>query len=214
MYTTKNLITKSWGHYNISDPRLASKLAYLSGALGITHYDLYKAAHQLYKNRPYIYDWDTGINILLIKVAMGGIIATIDNPLMTSIRIYALLRDLRDEGEDDIYKCLDEPWVRYPHIAETTQKEILDKMRGFGYLNPTSGFNTLGLLIKTIFRACYIWAWSVDHFTKEEFEKLHNLYYKLLFRDVDPQYITQAQNIIENHISNMEDNLTTQVYFY
>ena len=215
MYTTKNLITKSWGRYKINDPNFAEKLAYLNKAFGMSDYSLYRVAHKLYRSKPHIYDWYKSTELLLTKVAMKGIISTLDSPFMNTFQIYIILRNTTDGVLGKAF--IEEPWARYSPILEETQRDLLEKLRGFRYFRPDSGFNKIspGLLIPTIFRACYIWAWSIDHLTPKEFKVAHELYYDLLFRDIDPQYKVQAKNVISSFIDNLsEDKKNIQIEFY
>ena len=215
MYTTKNLITKSWGRYKISDPEFADKLAYLNKALGMNDYSLYEVAYKLYRSKPYIYDWYKGTELLIIKVAMEEIISTLDTPLMNTFQIYTILRNITDEVLGKVF--IEEPWARYSPLIEETQRDLLEKLRGFQYFKPDSGFNKISSvpLIFTIFRACYIWAWSIDHLTPEEFNRAHQLYYDILFRDIDPEYKVQAKNVILSFVNNLsEDKKNTQIEFY
>lgn len=213
IYTTKNLITKSWGRYKISDPHLAEKLAYLSKAFGMHYYTLYKYAYKLYKSKPHIYDWYGGTEPLLIKIAMEGVIATMESTLMSTTQIYYILKSVTNNGLlGDSF--LSEPWARYGHIMEKTQKNILEKLRGFQYFKPNTGFDKLPehQVITTIFRACYIWAWSIDQFTPKELDLAHSLYYKLLFRDIEPEHTVQAKNIIANEVNSIDHNAIVEFY--
>lgn len=211
---TKTLITKHFGRYRINNNVLADGLAYITSYLGITKYKLYHSAYRLYKKKPYVYDSHNGIYLLLIKVAMAWSMSFPFPERISNRDIYKCLNYILAlaKGEIGINQLINGFWTGYNPIFLHTQNEIFKKLEGFGYLVD----NHCDLLThQTLFRASFILAWPVEHFTQGNFTEFHQIYYSFLMKEVKEEYKVQAQNVITQTIDNADEAVkNTQVYFY
>lgn len=209
---TKTLITKHFGRYRIYDKELADNLAYITSYLGITKYKLYHSAYRLYKKKPYVYDGHNGIYLLLIKVAMAWSMSFPFPERISNRDVCKCLNYILAKGGIRINQLIDGFWTGYNPIFSHTQTEVFNKLEAFGYL--VDNHSDL-LTYQTLFRASFILAWPVEHFTQENFTEFHQIYYSFLMKEVKEEYKVQAQNVITQTIDNAsEDTKNTQVYFY